>query len=569
MQPAELGRYRILGVLGRGGMGVVYNAHDPQIDRAVAIKTIALDGLSEHERAMFEGRFRSEMRSAGRLQHQNIAALYDTGRDGDTAYIVMERVTGHDLKRRLAGGERFRVPRALDIAVQLLAALEFAHRRQVIHRDVKPANVMLQSDGTVKLCDFGVARLADSDATRTQGMIGGSLRYASPEQISGQPVDARTDVFSTGVLLFELLTGVLPFQGRSDVEVLDRIAHEPAPSLHSIDPAIPVEIDAAVRRALSKDPTDRFASAAEFARALGGSSITSMDTLPAAPAARPVALPAPPPVPVADPAARPARSRLGVWAAVGSGALALAFGAWFALRPTPAPVSTAVQLPAASAPQPARAGASEPAGGTLALAPSPLPAPASHPPPVPPTMGAAPPPLSPSPTAAAPARHRTGAPAAAPPPKPAAATSNANAPPPPAATTNPQPVAIAQGTWSGPLSCGPSLVPNYTGPGSQAFKADLVIDVAGQRITWARSDANFSETVAGTFDAQGRFSAEGNGSFSAEGNADYKDDPQRYSWRVKAQGEYLAQEQRIEARVQMLWMKDGSVARECTLRAER
>ena len=235
MQPDSLGRYRIVGLLGRGGMGVVYEGHDPQIDRTVAIKMIALDALSTQERALFEARFRAEMRSSGRLQHHNIAALYDTGRDDGTAYIVMELVTGHDLKWHLANGPRFSLQQAVGITLQLLTALDYAHGRQVIHRDVKPANVMLQDDGVVKLCDFGVARLAEADATRTQGMLVGSLRYASPEQILGQPIDARTDVFSAGVLLFELLTGVLPFKGQSDVEVLHRIATEPAPSSRSVD----------------------------------------------------------------------------------------------------------------------------------------------------------------------------------------------------------------------------------------------------------------------------------------------------------------------------------------------
>jgi len=237
MRPSRFGRYDVTGLLGRGGMGIVYEGYDPQIDRAIAIKTIALDPLDETERGTFEVRFRAEMRSAGRLQHQNIAAVYDTGRDAGTAYIVMERVTGQDLKRRLARGERFSLTQVLDIAAQLLAALQFAHERQVVHRDIKPANVMLQDDGVVKLCDFGVALLADPDATRTNGWLIGSLGYTSPEQILGQPVDARTDLFSAGVILYELLTGKLPFQGAAGVAVLHRIATEEAPSLSSIDRA--------------------------------------------------------------------------------------------------------------------------------------------------------------------------------------------------------------------------------------------------------------------------------------------------------------------------------------------
>lgn len=358
MHPGQLGRYRITGVIGRGGMGVVYDGHDPQIDRPVAIKTIALDALDEQEKAMFEARFRAEMRSAGRLQHHNIAALYDTGRDGGTAYIVMERVAGSDLKRHLAAGRRFTPAQALDIAIQLLAALAFAHRHHVIHRDVKPANVMLQDDGVVKLCDFGVARLADSDATRTQGMIVGSMGYASPEQVTGQPIDARTDIYATGVLLYELLTGELPFKGSSEVERLHRIAQGGTPSPRAIEPSVPPTIDVAVRRALARDPAQRFGSAAEFAQALGASTQATADTLPRQEptwtATRAEAATLAPAPPIAPAQAEPnGRRALLVPLLAGGAAVVVAAGLWSALRPAavaPSPTRLATAV-SASAPR--------------------------------------------------------------------------------------------------------------------------------------------------------------------------------------------------------------------------
>jgi hypothetical protein len=268
MTPQRLGRYDVRQVLGRGGMGVVYEGHDPQIDRPVAIKTIALDGLSAAEAAEFEARFRAEMRSAGRLLHQNIVALYDTGRDEGTAFIVMELVHGLDLRQRLAAGECFNVAQAVQIGLQLLAALEYAHARQVVHRDVKPANLMLQTDGRVKLCDFGVARLTDVDATRTQGSVVGTVRYAAPEQLAGGPVDARTDLYAAAVVMHELLAGKTLFDGRSDVEILQRIAQQvPLPPSAS-NAEVPPALDAVLLRALSKDPAQRFASAAELAAAV-------------------------------------------------------------------------------------------------------------------------------------------------------------------------------------------------------------------------------------------------------------------------------------------------------------
>ncbi len=574
MQPTTLGRYRILGVLGRGGMGVVYEAHDPQIDRVVAIKTIVLDALSDAEKAVFETRFRSEMRSTGRLQHQHIAALYDAGRDGGTAYIVMECVAGSDLKRRLAEGQVFSVTQALDIAVQLLAALEFAHRHEVIHRDVKPANVMLRDDGVVKLCDFGVARLAESDATRTQGMVLGSLRYASPEQILGHEIDARTDVFSAGVLLFQLLTRELPFKGQSDVAILHRIATESAPSVRSIQPNITPEIDAAVGRALAKDPAERFASAAEFAQALGATLASNGDTRPTGPFLAPTAgataalapgqvRPPQPPLAssLAGVAPKVVASKRQWMAAAAGGAALLAALAWFKLPAKPAaaprPLAQAASAALASSASaalsaaPAATAASAVPTSAAALAAAALPA---------------------APRAAAVAKTAPSAPAKTPdsPPQPAGLprpgpAANAGPPAKPTATTTARPadkqaaVAVPQGAWKGQLACGASLSKSLARPEADPFKAEIAIEVTGTRISLKRGSSTYLETTLGSFDARGHFNAEGQGA--------YKDG--RSNWLVRAWGDWVPGQQLITGQLQLLRTSDKALARECKLKAER
>lgn len=265
----KLGRYDLIRVLGKGAMGLVYEARDPNLDRRVAIKTIKVENLSEEAAAEYEARFRTEARSAARLQHPNIVSVYDSDRHGDVAFLVMEFIEGEDLKHHLDSGKRYSLEQSLRMVGDLLSALEYAHRQSVVHRDVKPANLLIENDGRVKLTDFGVARIQDSsEATRTQGSMVGTLKYMSPEQVQGQPIDARADLFAVGIVLYQLLTGQRPFDGDTDFAIIQKIVgHTPdMPSL--FNPLLPPAIDAVVLRALAKKREQRFTTAQDFARAL-------------------------------------------------------------------------------------------------------------------------------------------------------------------------------------------------------------------------------------------------------------------------------------------------------------
>ncbi len=265
----KLGRYDIIRVLGKGAMGLVYEARDPNLDRRVAIKTIKVENLSEEAAAEYEARFRTEARSAARLQHPNIVSVYDSDRHGDMAFLVMEFIQGEDLKHHLDAGRRYSLEQSLGMVRDLLSALDYAHRQSIVHRDVKPANLLIEVDGRVKLTDFGVARIQDSgEATRTQGSMVGTLKYMSPEQVQGVPIDARADLFAVGVVLYQLLTGKRPFDGDTDFAIIQQIVgHVPAaPS--TFNTLLPKSIDAVMARALAKKRDERFATAQEFSQAL-------------------------------------------------------------------------------------------------------------------------------------------------------------------------------------------------------------------------------------------------------------------------------------------------------------
>ena len=267
-QPRRLGgRYELDGVIGRGGMAEVYRARDLRLDRTVAIKTLRSDLARD---ATFQARFRREAQSAASLNHPSVIAVYDTGEDmldnAPVPFIVMEYVEGMTLRDLLHADRRLLPERALEIVDGILQALDYSHRGGIIHRDIKPANVMLTPQGEVKVMDFGIARaMADSAATMTQtAQVIGTAQYLSPEQARGERVDARSDLYSTGCVLYELLTGRPPFSGDSPVAIAyQHVREDPIPP-SQLDPEIPRWADAIVLKAMAKDPAMRYQSAAEM-----------------------------------------------------------------------------------------------------------------------------------------------------------------------------------------------------------------------------------------------------------------------------------------------------------------
>jgi eukaryotic-like serine/threonine-protein kinase len=261
--PTQLGRFRVLGELGRGAMGVVYRAEDPALGRAVAIKTITLTG-TEEERAHFEARFLQEARAAGGIVHPAIITIYDVGREGDVAFMAMELLEGRELRDLIRGGS-LAPSEAVEIAARVAEALAVAHERGVVHRDVKPGNIMVLSDGRVKIMDFGIARLRDPDVKTATGMMLGSPRYMAPEQVSGEPFDHRADIFSLGVVLYEMLTGITPFSGDDITQLMYQVVNAAAVPPSHVNRTLPPVLDYILARALKKNPADRYGSAAEFA----------------------------------------------------------------------------------------------------------------------------------------------------------------------------------------------------------------------------------------------------------------------------------------------------------------
>lgn len=263
--PRHIGKYRLDGLLGQGAMGVVYRAHDPLIDRTVALKTVRRDlGDDEQTREMIE-RFRKEAQAAGRLMHPNIVAVHEYGETDDLAYIAMEFVDGTPLSALLAE-QLPALPQVLEWSSDLLAALDYSHAHGVVHRDVKPANLLVTRDGRIKISDFGIARIESSTLTQTGAMLG-TPSYMSPEQFRGETVDGRSDLFSAGVVLYQLLTGKRPFSGSTATVMQQVLNHTPVwPT--QLNAALPAGIDGVLLRALSKDPRERFATAREFQRAL-------------------------------------------------------------------------------------------------------------------------------------------------------------------------------------------------------------------------------------------------------------------------------------------------------------
>lgn len=256
----HLGRYEIIETLGRGSMGIVYKALDPLIDRLVAIKAIDLSVLTEEEKARYEARFYQEAKAAGRLSHPNLVTIHDLGETGDIAYIAMEYLEGHDLEHE----KHVTVDEALNIAIQAAAGLHFAHEHGVVHRDIKPSNIMLLKSNLVKVCDFGIARMASSLLHTRTGIILGSPMYMSPEQVQGGTVDRRSDIFSLGVVLHEMLAGTPPFSGDSAASVMYNIVNQPSAKPSAANPDVPEMLDNIVERCLAKKTAERYQTAAEL-----------------------------------------------------------------------------------------------------------------------------------------------------------------------------------------------------------------------------------------------------------------------------------------------------------------
>jgi serine/threonine-protein kinase len=266
--PAQLGKYPITGVLGKGAMGIVYRGHDPVIKRPVAIKTIRKDLIDDDDHGeMLSSRFQREAQAAGALSHPGIVSVYEYGEDGDHAFIAMEYVEGNSLREYLANGARFDEHDSVSVMAQLLDALQFAHDHAVWHRDIKPANILIMSNGRVKLTDFGIARIEASERTKTN-IIMGTPGFIAPEMYLGGVIDHRVDIFSAGVLFYNLLAGQPPFRGLSEAVMYDICYHDPPPP-SSIDASrCWPQYDPVAARALQKLPNDRFQSASAFRAAI-------------------------------------------------------------------------------------------------------------------------------------------------------------------------------------------------------------------------------------------------------------------------------------------------------------
>ena len=478
-----LGKYEIKRTLGRGAMGTVYEGWDPIIARRVAIKTVRIpEGNDDPETEEALARFRREAQAAGRLIHPNIVGVFDYGETGDIAYIVMEYVDGPAVKSLLDKQERFALNDTLRIMTDLLTGLQFSHARGVVHRDIKPANIMLTSEGQAKIADFGIARIESSSMTQA-GTVLGTPAYMSPEQFMGQVVDARTDLYSSGVLLYQLLTGERPFEGGMSA-IMHKALNTDPPLPSQISVTCPPGFDGVVRKAMAKRPEDRFQSAAEFLEALratasgkaipGFAGADEADAEATMVASSPRRSPAPAaatgavsastmgsasaPAPARIPAAVPARRSPVpmIAAAVVVLVLLAGGGAWFFLlrgsAPVPAPAPSTAQNTAPGAPQVATNTPPTPAPGTGAPAQPP-----------------------------AAARPATGQPNAAPPAQESAGQPNATARA-PAQPPAEQPNATAQAPTQPPAGQQTAIAPGPTPPSQPVQLASAGLDTIRQQI---------------------------------------------------------------------------------------
>lgn len=268
--PTRVGKYRIDHVIGRGAIGIVYKGYDEQIDRPLAIKTLRPEILKDvDENDEFLKRFATEARSAGRCLHPNIVTVFDLVEHENTPYIVMEYVNAGTLENVIRAGTLIPVRQVGEIMAQLLFALDHAHSKGIIHRDVKPANILCPSAASIKVADFGVARMDSLDLTKPSGLSAvGTPNYMAPERFLGRPADVRADLFSAGVILFQLLTGSKPFIAVEQLELMRKLLNEVPPSIMSLRPELWTEIDVVVQRSLARNPEDRFQTAEQFIDAL-------------------------------------------------------------------------------------------------------------------------------------------------------------------------------------------------------------------------------------------------------------------------------------------------------------
>ncbi len=474
----RLGKYEIRSVLGRGSMGTVYLGWDPVISRRVAIKTVRLPDGEDSEAREQLARFQQEAQAAGRLQHPNIVGVFDYAEMDELAYIVMEFVDGHTLKSMIEDGAALPLAETGRVMDGLLKGLGYSHSQGVIHRDIKPANVIVTPAGDVKIADFGIARIESSTMTQA-GTIMGTPAYMSPEQFQGSAVDARTDIYSAGVVLFQLLTGKRPFEG-SMATIMHAVMTAPQPRPSDVSATIPPALDAVVMQAMARAPADRFPTAATFAAALQAA--FAAPTLPAGlddlsdedgtvvqpAAAKPAverAAPAvakKPPVPPAKP-----KSRLPLVAAGIAGVLVAGGAAVWALTGNnPAP-----PLQVATGPAPAATPPETPRETVAANPPAPPPAMQATPE-SPPTTAPSPPapaPVAAKPAPTVPAAATVAAPTPPPtPPAPPAAEPPAPATPPTVtASATPSPEAIRQAVATALRTAPCSMLTGDTrGPGA-------------------------------------------------------------------------------------------------------
>ena len=267
--PTQFGRYEILAELGRGAMGVVYKARDPHIDRMVALKTVSMWGQQPEEEQEFRLRFMNEAQAAGRLQHPGIVSVFDVGENSENKdpFIVLEYVDGESLNRILAREKKLSLGRALKLAEEIGEALDYAHAQGVIHRDIKPGNILVAQDGHAKIADFGIAKLNLAHFT-LPGRVLGTPAYMAPEQLSGESCDGRSDVFSLGVILYAMVTGHSPFQGNSATTVCYKVANRDPIAASALDMSLPPQLDAVISRAMAKHPNERYQRGSDFAEDL-------------------------------------------------------------------------------------------------------------------------------------------------------------------------------------------------------------------------------------------------------------------------------------------------------------